>query len=222
LQDWLVGLFLEQLKKYDMANIVLIHRILVTLFLLQYVVKLILLLVGKTEELAKYTKMTRVIEIIVSVGFLVTGIWLLYNTTPISTLLIIKLVCVLAAIPTAIIGFKRGNKALAALAVVLILAAYGLAEANKKHQGDVKVDTSSTSDPLEKGKIVYQNATCINCHGADGKLGVNGAKDLSVTTLSIDEQKAIIKSGKGMMPPFDKLTDDQLKDVTFYIGTLRK
>jgi mono/diheme cytochrome c family protein len=205
-----------------MPNIVLVHRILVTLFLLQYLVKLILLLAGKKEELAKYSKMTRIAEMIVSVGFLVTGIWLLYNITPISSLMIIKLVCVFASIPLAIIGFKRGNKALASLAVVLILAAYGLAEASKKHQGDVKVDTTSTTDPLEAGKIVYQNSGCIGCHGADGKMGINGAKDLSVTMLTVDEQKAIIKKGKDPMPAFSNLTDDQLKDVIFYIGTFRK
>jgi mono/diheme cytochrome c family protein len=203
-------------------NIVLSHRILVSLFLLQYVVKLILLLVGKTEELAKYSKTTRIPEMLVSVGFLVTGIYLLVYAPSVSTLMIVKLICVFASIPIAVIGFKRGNKALAALAVVLILAAYGLAEVNKKQQGAVKVDTSSTTDPKEAGKIVYQNSGCIGCHGPEGNLRLNGAKDLSVTTLSIDEQKAVIKNGKDPMPAFSQLTDDQIKDVVFYISTFRK
>jgi len=203
------------------ANIILAHRILVSLFFLQYVVKLILLLTGKKEELIKYTKITRIPEMLVSVGFLVTGIYLLVYAPSVSTLMIVKLVCVFAAIPIAVVGFKRGNKALAALSVVLIIAAYGLAEVNHKQQGAVKVDTSSTNDPTERGKIVYQKA-CIGCHGDNGKLGINGAKDLSVTMLSVDEQKAFIRSGKGMMPPFDKLTDDQIKDVVFYISSFRK
>ena len=203
-------------------NIILSHRILVSLFLLQYVVKLILLLVGKSEELAKYSKITRIPEMLVSVGFLVTGIYLLVYAPSVSTLMIVKLVCVFAAIPIAVVGFKRGNKALAALSVVLILAAYGLAEVNKKNQGAVKVDTSSTTDPLEAGKIVYQNSGCIGCHGADGALKLNGAKDLSITALSIDEQKAVIKKGKDPMPAFSNLTDDQIKDVVFYISSFRK
>ena len=204
-----------------MHNIVLIHRILVSLFLLQYVIKLALLLAGKKEQLASYTKSTRIIEILVSVGFLVTGIYLLIYLPVVTVLMIVKIICVFAAIPIAVVGFKKGNKALAALAVVLILAAYGLAEVNKKHQGDVKVDTSSVSDPLEKGKIVYQNAGCMGCHGADGKLGLSGAKDLSITTLTIDEQKAVIKNGKSPMPGYKDLTDEQLADLTAYIGGFR-
>jgi mono/diheme cytochrome c family protein len=158
---------------------------------------------------------------LVSVGFLVTGIYLLIYTE-ITTLMIVKIICVFAAIPLAVIGFKKGNKALAVLSVVLILAAYGLAEADKKHRGDIKVDTTSAKDNLDAGKIVYQNAHCIGCHGADGKLAMSGAKDLSITTLTIDEQKAIIRNGKSPMPGYKDLTDEQLNDLVQYIGGFRK
>jgi mono/diheme cytochrome c family protein len=207
-----------------MHSIILAHRILVSLFLLQYMVKLILLLTNKKDELAKYTKATRIAEMLVSVGFLVTGVWVLVQMgdSGLSKFMIIKLVCVFAAIPLAIIGFKRANKALAVLSVVLILAAYGLAEMNVKAMAGGKVDTSSTKDPLEMGKIVYQNKSCIGCHGPDGKLGANGAKDLSATTLSIDEQKAIIKNGKSPMPGYNDLNDEQLQAVIEYIGTFKK
>jgi len=205
-----------------MHNIVLAHRILVSLFLMQYLIKLVLLVTGKKEQLASYTKSTRIVEMLVSVGFLVTGVYLLIYMPTVSALMIVKIVCVFAAIPTAVVGFKKGNKALAALSVVLILAAYGLAEVNKKQQGSVKVDTSATNDPLEKGKIVFQNAGCIGCHGEDGKLGLSGAKDLSVTALSVDEQKAIIKNGKSPMPGYKDLTDEQLNDLVSYVGSFRR
>jgi mono/diheme cytochrome c family protein len=205
-----------------MHGIILTHRILVSLFLLQYLVKLILLLTNKKEELAKYTKVTRIPEMLVSVGFLVTGGWLLIQMADISKFMVIKLVCVLAAIPIAIVGFRKGNKALATLAVVLVLAAYGLAEMNVKAMAGGKVDTSTAKDPMEMGKMVYQDKNCVNCHGADGKLGVNGAKDLSVTTLSMDEEKAIIKNGKSPMPAYSDLSDEQLKAVAEYIGTFKK
>jgi len=203
-----------------MHNIVLAHRILVSLFLLQYVVKLVMLVTGKKEQLASYTKSTRIVEMLVSVGFLITGIYLLIYTE-VTTLMIVKIICVFAAIPLAVVGFKKGNKALAALSVVLILAAYGLAEVNKKQLGQIKVDTSSATDEIEKGKMLYQ-ASCIGCHGADGKLGLSGAKDLSITTLTIDEQKAIIKNGKSPMPGYKDLTDDQLNALVGYIGGFRK
>ena len=205
-----------------MHNIVLAHRILVSLFLLQYVIKLVLLLTNKKEQLANYTKVTRIPEMLVSVGFLVTGGWLIYQMPEIGKFMIIKLVAVFAAIPLAIVGFKKGNKALAALSIVLLFGAYGLAEMNTKAMAGGKVDTSSAKDPLEAGKIVYQNKNCLMCHGADGKAGVNGAKDLSVTTLSLDEQKAIIKNGKTPMPGYNDLTDEQMNDLLQYIGSLRK
>ena len=205
-----------------MHGIILTHRILVSLFLLQYLIKLILLLTNKKEELAKYTKATRIPEMLVSVGFLVTGGWLLMQMTDISKFMVMKLVCVFAAIPIAIVGFKKGNKALAALAVVLVVASYGLAEMNHKAMGGGKVDTSSAKDVYEAGKQVYEQKSCANCHGPDGKLGNFGAKDLSVTTLSADEQKAIIKNGKPPMQPNTDLTDQQLDAVIKYIATFKK
>lgn len=112
--------------------------------------------------------------------------------------------------------------ALAVLAVVLIFAAYGLAEMNVKAMSGGKVDTSAAKDPLEAGKFIFQEKNCIGCHGADGKLAANGAKDLSVTTLTLDQQKALIKSGKTPMPAYNDLTEEQLNELTAYIGTFRK
>ena len=202
------------------SNILLTHKIVVTLFLLQYLIKFVLLVANKKEALAKYTKTTRIAEMIVSVAFLVTGIWMLVSGGLLSTLLMIKLICVFVSVPVAIIGFKKGNKALAALAIVLIFASYGLAEVNKKKKAGGKIDTSTVSDPMATGKLVYQNS-CINCHGADGKLGGSGANDLSVTVLAIDQQKEIIKNGKSAMPGNKELTDEQVNAVVTYIGTFR-
>ena len=137
------------------------------------------------------------------------------------SLMIIKLLCVFASIPIAIIGFKRSNKVMALSAVVLIFAAYGLAEMSIKQKGGGKVDTSSAgSDPLVVGKTVYMNS-CINCHGADGKLGGSGAKDLSVTMLSPEAEKEIIRNGKNSMPANKDLTAEQVDDVIKYISTLK-
>lgn len=203
------------------SYLLITHRIVVTLFLLHYVIKTALLLLDKKEPLARYTKITRVPEMILALLFLLTGGWMLVNSPSISSLMLIKLLCVFASIPIAVIGFKRGNKALAALAVVLILAAYGLAEVNKKHMAAPKIDTSTAPDALAAGKQIYEG-TCINCHGADGKLGLAGAKDLSQTMLGLDAQKDIIMNGKNAMPANKNLTADQLQAVVEYIGTLKK
>jgi uncharacterized membrane protein SirB2 len=197
------------------------HKVVVLLFLLHYVLKLVLLLTNRNEQLERYTKSMRIPEMVLSVLFLVTGVWMMIVGSAITTLQIIKLVCVFASIPLAVIGFKKRNKVLGALAVLLIVAAYGLAEMSKKAKTGPKVDTTSIGDPIEAGKLIYSNS-CINCHGGDGRLGGSGSKDLAVVQLSVDEQKALIRNGKGAMPGYKDLSDDQLDAVVQYIATFRQ
>ena len=52
------------------------HYLVVVLFLLIYVIKTILLLSNKNDLLAKFSKKVKIAEIIISVLFLVTGIYL--------------------------------------------------------------------------------------------------------------------------------------------------
>ena len=83
------------------------HLVSVILFLLIYFIKTVLLLANKNEGLAKFTKTVKVPEMIISTLFLLTGIYMLTQIPEIKTLMIIKIIVVLAAIPLAIIGFKK-------------------------------------------------------------------------------------------------------------------
>src|SRR5258706_5694257 len=100
-----------------------IHIVSVTAFLLIYLVKTILIFTN-TGALQKFTSATKVLEMIVSTLFLVTGVWLVIIVGAIKTFQIIKLVCVFVSIPLAIIAFKKMKKGLALLAFILIVAAY--------------------------------------------------------------------------------------------------
>lgn len=63
---------------------------------------------------------------------------------------------------------------------------------------------------------------CSKCHGDDGKLMLAGAKDLSASKLSIDEVMAIIRAGKGAMPPYGSmLTESELQQTADFVMTLR-
>lgn len=199
------------------------HNLFVTLFLLHYVIKLVLLLTNKQEQLAKYSKTTKVPEMILSFGFLLTGGWMLFKGAAFTTLITIKLVCVFTSIPLAIIGFKKGNKVLAFIAVTLIVASYGLAEVNKKAKTGAKVDTTTIGDPIVAGKLIYVNK-CAQCHGEIGNGGGSGAKDLSLTQLTLDEQKVMVRNGKNAMPGFkeDVLSDADIDAVLQYVATLKQ
>jgi uncharacterized membrane protein SirB2 len=193
------------------------HLLSVILFLLIYTIKTILLVANKEEALAKFTKTTRIPEMVVSTLFLLTGIYLLTAVPEIKSFLIIKIVIVLASIPIAIIGFKKKNKGLAVISLLMIITAYGLAEMSKKQKSTALESISSTT---VDGKEIYE--ACVSCHGIDGKLMLAGAKDLSVSTLNMEQKTDIIKNGKNLMSGFGAtLNDEQIKVVAEYIETLK-
>ena len=78
--------------------------------------------------------------------------------------------------------------------------------------------------PPSAGESVYE-AQCVRCHGSNGKLGLSGAKDLTVTTLTPDEMVQVISDGAkgGMMPGFkESLSAEEIKAVADYIETTLK
>ena len=97
------------------------HTLFVVLFTLIYLVKTILLLSDRDELLEKFKKKTKVVEMIVSFGFLATGIFLLTQLPVITMLTYIKIGLVLLSIPLAVIGYKKKNKVLATLSFFLIV-----------------------------------------------------------------------------------------------------
>lgn len=195
------------------------HLLVVILFLLIYLIKTILLLTNNNEKLAAFTKKIKVPEMIISTLFLVTGIYMLTQLPEIKTLLIVKIIMVFISIPLAIVGFKKNNKALAFLSLLLIIGAYGMAEMSKKQKSKALESLSETSID---GKEIF-DISCSPCHGDDGKLGLMAAPDLSITHFDLAASIEIIKSGKGAMTPFDgSLNDNQINAVAKYIETLKK
>jgi mono/diheme cytochrome c family protein len=140
----------------------------------------------------------------------------------------IKVAAVFASIPLAVVGFKRSNKALAALSFVLLLASYALAEmsrnapAQELAAGIVTDATQSGYDIQLHGKAVY-DANCTACHGEDGALGAVGAKNLATSQLTTEEAIQIIINGKNAMPKYKKtLSEQDIKAVATYIQSFKK
>ena len=199
------------------TGILHLHYLVVTLFLLTYVIKTILLLSNKNDLLGKFSKKIKVPEMIISTLFLLTGIFLLTKLPyggKYDYLLWIKLSMVTVSIPVAIIGFKKSNKALAALSLLLITGSFGLAEVYHKRKGIAKENTEMAANDA---KSIYET-NCASCHGTDGKLGLAGAKDLSATLLDNEAIKDVIKNGKGLMPA-SQLDDEKASLVAEYVRT---
>lgn len=78
------------------------------------------------------------------------------------------------------------------------------------------------SKPADLGAETFRK-NCVLCHGADGKLGLSGAKDLSASVLPEPERINIITHGKAVMPAFDKLLSPQeIAAVAHYTLSLNK
>lgn len=198
------------------------HTLAVMLFLVLYLVKTTLLVTGMNDALDKFSAKTKVAEMIISTLFLLTGIYLAFHSGQLGSWFWIKLIAVFSSIPLAIIAFKRKRKPLALLALIFLVYSYGISETKspffkKEAAGDFAGLTG-----MELGKKVFES-NCIACHGSDGKLGLSGAKDLTASPLSFDEQLIIVRKGKNSMMAYEKLlTDEQIQAVTEYVHSLKQ
>jgi mono/diheme cytochrome c family protein len=81
---------------------------------------------------------------------------------------------------------------------------------------------AGTTHTIPDGMAVFRK-NCVLCHGVDGKLGSNGAKDLSASELPLDGRIQIITNGKNLMTPFKALLSEaEIKAVAEYSLTLKK
>lgn len=90
--------------------------------------------------------------------------------------------------------------------------------------GDGRASSPDTpvGDPITKGAELF-NANCALCHGRLGDLGMGGAKDLTVSTLTRAEMITVVTEGrKAMMPYRNVLTPKQIEQVVDHVRTLRK
>lgn len=76
---------------------------------------------------------------------------------------------------------------------------------------------------LAAGKTLFAQ-NCALCHGANGKLGLNGARDLTKSNLNAAGRTYIVANGSasGVMPAFKgQLSDEQIAQVVAYSLTLK-
>lgn len=75
--------------------------------------------------------------------------------------------------------------------------------------------------PPAPGQALFQK-NCVRCHGANGRLGLNGAHDLTRSNLNAFGRTYLVTNGLGKMPAFSKtLTPAQIAQVVAYSLTLK-
>ena len=101
------------------------------------------------------------------------------------------------------------------LSIIAIFIGIGIWACSDGQTGNEnKQDKVSATN--EKGKSIFKTY-CILCHGADGKLGLNGAKDMSISELSLEERIEVITNGRNTMVPYKGVLEaDEIKAVAEY------
>lgn len=81
-----------------------------------------------------------------------------------------------------------------------------------------KRGNSSQSD----GAVLFRQY-CVNCHGLDGALKTNGAKDLRYSLLSLEERILVITEGRNAMTGFKSiLNETQILELAKYSQSLNQ
>ncbi len=83
------------------------------------------------------------------------------------------------------------------------------------------VGSRAQAAPPAPGQLIFQK-NCGRCHGQDGRLGRNGAHDLTKSNLNAFGRTYLVTNGMGKMPAFaKKLTAAQIDAVVAYSLTLK-
>lgn len=100
---------------------------------------------------------------------------------------------------------------------VLIIVTFSCAQNDNKKTVSASSPTASVVD----GAKIFKKS-CVVCHGEDGKLGLNGSKDLTQSEVDLDTRIVQITKGKGLMTPFEHiLSAEEIIAVAEYTITLK-
>jgi cytochrome c6 len=81
--------------------------------------------------------------------------------------------------------------------------------------------SAAQAAPPTPGQLLFQK-NCQRCHGPDGRLGRNGAHDLTKSNLNAFGRTYLVTNGMRKMPAFAKtLSPAEIEQVVEYSITLK-
>lgn len=142
------------------------HKGIVYLFLLIFTIKVLLLIFNKPlfEKVRAKTKIT---EMILGTLLVASGVWLLISLGGVPNWLITKIILVLIAIPIAIIGLRKGNVALALIALGIFVYIFFAARAKSLTLSEVPTTPVSQEAMVcsdHTNMIVFEKDDCNRIH----------------------------------------------------------
>lgn len=84
-------------------------------------------------------------------------------------------------------------------------------------------DSSQTEKPEAiDGEKIFR-IYCVQCHGLYGDMQANGAKDLKLSVLTLEERVQVITHGRNTMTPFKELlSEEKIRAVAAYTLEFKK
>ncbi|MCF8465285.1 MAG: cytochrome c [Flavobacteriales bacterium] len=83
-------------------------------------------------------------------------------------------------------------------------------------------NVNSQDSSSDSGKQIYKTY-CVACHGANGKLKLNEASDLTLSEMTLQERIKNITEGGSMMPAFGEvISKEQIAAVAVYLDELKE
>ncbi len=118
---------------------------------------------------------------------------------------------------------KKFVRIFAITAIIGAMSCGGGEKGTDAAKSDQKMDAPEPTTPAAPDGEKIFKTYCIACHGLDGKLALNGAKDLSVSAITMEDRIQQITKGKGLMTPYESiLSPEQIQAVADYTVTLKQ
>jgi cytochrome c553 len=205
------------------------HVTAVLLYLIIFLIKVIYLLADKQDALQKFRAKTKIVgEMVLPTIFLLTGFYLAAKSPYAGQAwFLLKMILLVAALVLGIITFRRNNKALGIITLLIFIYMFALSYTksigtSKNDKSPAQNESDVASNPVEHGKSLYISTACTNCHGTDGALGMAGAADLRKSTLNDEEIENTIANGRANMKAYkNELSPTEINDLAAYIKTFR-
>lgn len=90
---------------------------------------------------------------------------------------------------------------------------------NPNNQKNTEADKTIS---VEKGAEIFKKK-CVACHGVNGELGLNGAANLTLSSLSLQEKIEVVTHGRKTMLSFKGiLQPHEIESVALYTEKLKK
>ncbi len=202
------------------------HHLIVVVYILFIALNFIIVLLKRRNALLAIKARTRIIRIGWEVLLLGTGIFLMLKSPlGLADYILVKWITMSLGIVFFILGMKKMNALWMTLSLVMFIYTYLLGSTRnillKPEEMRVHEAYLTETDEALQGKAIYEIA-CARCHGEDGKSNYRKAKKLAETSLNDDAKATFIKMGKGIMPSYSYMKDEEIQVLLKYLNQLKE